>query len=206
MVAQDWFSIHNLNEPIEGYIIGIPGDTIPGLIRFDYPVAMQKYVDFYMNPGSGDKPVTYRPDDIRGYGINRKRWISVQVILDTYDGPYEFSRFGQVETIPGPVALVRLFAELDKQKKRLNSEEADRIYKNIPFDRNFSSYKNIYLKKMEEPAMEISSKQFKKNFPDNILDLMGNHPDLKKKIDDKSWGYRDLVKIVNEYNRWYHER
>ncbi|MBS0000746.1 MAG: hypothetical protein KFF73_17320 [Cyclobacteriaceae bacterium] len=203
--TQDWFSVINKNESQEGFVIGIAGDTVYGQIQYDYPVSMQKQVAFIQNAGVRNQ-ATYGPADIRGYGMNNKRWISSRVIMETYDGPYQFARFGLVETIPGPLALLRIFEEIDKKKKKLNSDQADRIYRNIQFNWDQSSFDDLYIKKHEDPATPVSSKEFKRSFSEKILHYIGDHQELREKILDKSWGYNDLEKIVNEYNRWYMNR
>jgi hypothetical protein len=203
--AQDWFSVINKNDRQKGFVIGIAGDTVHGQIQYDYPVAMQKQVAFLQNAGVSNQ-ATYGPPDIRGYGMNNKRWISSRVIMETYDGPYQFARFGLVETIPGPLALIRIFEEIDKKKKKLNSDQADRIYRNIQFNWDQSSFDDLYIKKHEELATPVSSKEFKRSFSEKILHYIGDHQELREKILDKSWGYNDLEKIVNEYNRWYMNR
>ena len=204
-LAQDWFSEYERNTPREGYIIGIAGDTIPGHIQYDYPVAMQKRVTFFRTLNQ-QNPNIYGPGDIRGYGVEDKRWISVQVIMDTYEGPFQFNRFGLVESMPGPIALVRIFEEQDKRRKKLNSEEAEIIYRNIPDKREPGSFDNVYIKKNEEPAVAVFTREFKKSFPQPILNYTADHGELKKKIDTRAWGWRDLDKIVNEYNRWFISR
>ncbi len=204
-VAQDWFSEYDRNTHHQGYIIGIAGDTIAGFVQYDYPVVMQKRVAFFQSPGQ-QNPKTYGPGDIRGYGMEDKKWISTQVIMDTYDGPFQFNRFGLVESIPGPVTLLRIFDELDKKKKKLNSEEAEVIYRNIPYNKDPSSNDELYIKKNEEAAIAVFKKEFRKSFPEQILNYVGNHQELKQKINDKSLGWKDLEKIVNEYNRWFISR
>jgi hypothetical protein len=205
MHAQDWFSGFKKGDKLDGYVIGIAGDTIPGLIQFDYPVAMQKQLVFFKSNPAETTPVTYGPAHIRGYGINDKRWLSAQVMMETYDGTYKFARFGLLETIPGPLALLRVFEEADKKKKKLNSDQASKIYKNISYEMDHGSYQDLFIKKYEDPAMAVSSKEFKKSFQKKMLLYVGDHQDLKQMIIDKSWGYKDLEKIVNEYNRWYAE-
>lgn len=203
--AQDWFSKYEKEALLEGYIIGIAGDTIRGQIRYDFPVVMQKRVAFFQSPRQQD-PMIYQPGDIRGYGIRDRRWISTQVIMDTYDGPFPFNRFGQVESMPGPLVLVRIFEEKDKHKKKLNSEEAEVIYRKIPYTRIPGSLDHLYIKKNEEPAIAVSDREFRKSFPRLILKYVGDYEELKEKIENKSWGWKDLDKIVNEYNRWYLSR
>jgi hypothetical protein len=200
--AQDWFSDHERNTNQTGYIIGIAGDTITGQIQYDYPVIMQKRVTFFQSSVLQD-PKIYQPGDIRGYGLSDKRWISTKVIMDTYDGPFQFNRFGLVESNPGPVALLRIFEEKDKHKKKLNSEEAEILYRNIPYNREPGSYDHLYIKKNEDPAISVFTREFKKTFTSQILHYIGDHQDLKDKIENGSWSWKDLDKIVNEYNRWY---
>ena len=201
--AQDWFSNFDMNDWLQGYVIGIAGDTINGSVRFDYPVAMQKHVLFYKKSGSPDQPVTYGPADVRGYGIEGKRWVSTQVMMETYDGAYQFSRFGIAETIPGPIVIVRIFEEADKKKKKLNSDQANRIVRGISYNHDPNSFRDLYIKKFEETAVPVFSREFKKSFQEKMLDYVNDHDELKDKIIDKSWGYNDLMKIANEYNRWY---
>jgi hypothetical protein len=203
--AQDWFSEYERETLLDGYIIGIAGDTIHGQVRYDYPVVMQKRVAFFQSPRQ-QEPKIYQPGDIRGYGMKDRRWISTQVIMDTYEGPYPFNRFGLVESIPGPLALVRIFEEKDKHRKKLNSEEAEIIYRNIPYTREGGSFDHVYIKKNEEPAMAVSVREFRKSFPNQILKYVGDYEELKGEIENKSWGWKDLDKIVNEYNRWYLSR
>ena len=40
--AQDWFSKNELGSQVDGYIIGIAGDTIYGSLEYSYPISMQK--------------------------------------------------------------------------------------------------------------------------------------------------------------------
>ncbi len=201
-IAQDWFSEYERKTLREGYIIGIAGDTIRGQIQYDYPVVMQKRVAFFQIPGQQNLKI-YEPGDIRGYGMADKRWISTQVIMETYDGPFQFNRFGMVESIPGPVALMRIFDEMDKHKKKLNSEEAEIIYKKIPYNREADSFDNLYIKKNEEPAIAVFTREFKKSFGQVVIRYVSDHRELKEKIDAQSLGWKDLEKIVNEYNRWF---
>jgi hypothetical protein len=204
-IAQDWFSKYDKDTHLQGYLIGIAGDTITGLVQYNYPVVMQKRVAFFQAPDQQNRK-TYGPGDIRGYGTEDKRWISTQVIMDTYDGPFQFNRFGLVESIPGPLALLRIFDEQDKKKKKLNSEEAEIIYRKIPYIRDPSSYDQLYIKKNEEAAIAVFTKEFRKSFQEQILNYVGNHQELKQKINDKSLGWKDLEKIVSEYNRWFISR
>lgn len=200
--AQGWFSAYDRNDRREGYVIGIAGDTISGQIKYDYPVVMQKRVSFFQTLNQ-QNPILYGPGDIRGYGLEDKRWISTQVIMDTYEGPFQFNRFGIVESITGPISLLRIFEELDKKKKKINSEEAEIYYRNTLYNRNPSSYDHLYIKKNDGPAIPVFTKEFRKTFNEQILKYVGDHKELKEKINNKAWGKRDLEKIVNEYNRWF---
>jgi hypothetical protein len=203
--AQDWFSSLQRDEKMTGYIIGVAGDTIQGMIQFDYPIVMQKRVTFFQEGQSRNNAV-YRPADIRGYSIGEKRWLSLKVKMDTYEGLFLFDRFGIVETIPGPIALVRIFEEKDKVKKNLNSEEAEKLFKKITYNRDPGSLENIYIQKPSEPATAVFTRDFKRSFQDRILGYVGEHTELKEKILSKTWGWKDLEKIVNEYNRWFDSR
>ena len=203
--AQDWFSTVKKNEKRQGYIIGIAGDTIPGQIQYDYPVVMQKRVMFFQN-GQMLKAELYEPEDIRGYSMDEKRWVSTRVNMETYEGVFLFNRFGIMETIPGPIALLRIFTEQDKTKKKLNSEEAEVLYRNIQTKRKPGSMKDLYIKKNEDPATAVFTKEFKRSFSDMIKSYVGDHLELKEKITNKFWRWKDLEKIVNEYNRWFESR
>jgi len=200
--AQDWFSVHSKNDILDGHIIGIAGDTIRGYIQYDYPLVMQKSVLFFESI-QDQNPRLYEPDDIRGYSTTDKWWISTKVIMNTYNGTFTFNRFGIVESMPGPLVLLRIFDEPDKLKKKLNSQEAETLHQKIQLNKDPGSIKNIYIKKNEESAIAIFNKDFKKSFVEKIQPYVGDNMDLLNKIVNKERKIREINKIVNEYNRWY---
>src|SRR5574337_1323942 len=104
--AQDWFSKHGQGEAVEGYIITVTGDTLTGLILYDYPVIMQKRISF--DQGKGQGTVIYQPKDIRGYSCNDRLWESSGVMFDTYQGAVNFMRFGILYHGNGPLHLIRI--------------------------------------------------------------------------------------------------
>ena len=203
--SQDWFSIHNQGENIPGYILGIAGDTIKGSVRYDFPIVMQKRV--YFNPKQGSASMEeYNPDNVRGYSINKKLWISTTVIMETYNGQYKFKRFGILESDPGPLFLLRIFDEQDKLKKNINSEEAEKMSKNIMLNYPENSLNSLYIKKIEGEAELLSAKSFKKSFISQIRMYVGDYEALMKKIESKQYQISDIRKIVAEYNKWFESK
>lgn len=200
--SQSWFDKNNYGEKLEGYIIGIAGDSVHGYIQYDYPVAMQKRIQFYKSL-SENQPVVYRPEDIRGYRINDRLWTSIKVIFNTYDGPYTFSRFGQFHSGAGPLSLYRLIEEKDKVKKRINSEEAEKMNSNIQISIDPGSHKQLYIKKLENPAAAIFTKEFKKSFIEKMKNIVGDDDTLYEKIRQKSLRLKDLESIITKYNSWF---
>ena len=198
---QDWFTEHTQGESISGYVLGIAGDTIKGSVKYDYPVIMQKRVYFHSLQGAAGME-EYTPDNIRGYSINEKLWISTTVVMETYDGPYKFKRFGILESDPGPISLLRIFDEQDKLKRKINSEEAEKLTKNIMLEYPESSLKSLYIKKTDGEAELISAKSFRKSFISKIRMYVGDFDDLMKKIETKQYQIKDIRKIVAEYNKW----
>ena len=199
--GQDWFSKHNQNEATAGYIITINGDTIQGSVIYDYPVVMQKRITFAKK---GDtEPKIYQPKDIRGYGCGGRFWESVNVTFQTYNGPVKFNRFGILYAGNTPLQLLRIFPEKDKMKKKMSSTRAEVIYNKIPVSQPESSFKNLYLKKLEDPAEDLNSPAYKKDFIGSIAKKVSDDADLMKKINGKEYRYKDLEKIVSEYNAWF---
>ncbi len=202
---QDWFTEHAQGESIPGYVLGIAGDTILGSVKYDYPVVMQKRV--YFNPSQGSAGMEeYTPDNIRGYSINEKLWISATVVIETYDGQYKFKRFGILESDPGPISLLRIFDEQDKLKKKINSEEAEKMTKNILLNYPDNSLRSLYIKKTDGEAELLSAKSFKKTFISKIRTYVGDFDELMKKIEAKEYQIGDIRKIVDEYNAWFESK
>ncbi len=114
-LSQDWFSINSQGEKINGFVVGVAGDTLPGYIQYDYPIIMQKKVSMFLSL-SGMEEVKFGPGDIRSYHTKEKNWISSDVMMDTYNGLFEFSRFGVMISQNGPISLIRVYDEMDKHK------------------------------------------------------------------------------------------
>ncbi len=199
--TQNWFSEIDLGNKNPGYVIGIAGDTIKGYIQYDYPIVMQKRVAFYDNT-NGNKAI-YQPEDIRGYGIGKTYWASISVRINTYNGIYVFQRFGILESDSGPVTLYRIFEEMDKKKKRINSNEAESLFDKISFYREKQSLDHLYIKKLEKPAEKVMAKSFRKSFPEKMNMYIRDHSVLLEKIKAKDLKLEDIDQIVTEYNNWY---
>lgn len=202
---QDWFTTHKQGEIVPGYILGIAGDTIKGSVKYDFPVVMQKRIYFNSLQESREME-EFTPDNIRGFLINEKIWISTTVIMETFNGPYTFKRFGILESEPGPISLLRIFDEQDKLKKKINSEEAEKITKNILLNYPDNSLRNLYIKKIEGEAESLSDKSFKKSFVSKIRIYVGDNEALMKKIEAKEYQIDDIKKIVVEYNVWFESK
>ncbi len=200
--SQDWFIKYKQGDKVEGYIIGIAGDTIHGFIQYDYPVIMQKKVEFYSGYEDTNSK-TYTPEDIRGYQVDNRVWESIQVLMETYNGIYKFSRFGILQSEPGAVSLYRILEEEDKLKKRVNSEEAEKMYENISLHHKEGSLENVYIKKREHPAEAIFTREFKRSFVENMKTYIGNYDELMARIRNKELDHDDLKTIVAEYNQWF---
>ena len=200
--AQYWFHDHPHGEKISGYILGMAGDTIEGHIKYDYPVIMQKRVAFYVS-AKNDSPIMYSPENIWGYTVNGKKWISTTVKFETYSGPYSFKRFGILESGNDRLMLLRIFEERDKLKKNVNSEEAELYLKNIMAEYPEKSFKHLYIKKTDGEAIPLGTKEFKKSFPLMMRTYIGDHPELMQRVDEKELTVKDIHEIVKEYNRWY---
>jgi len=182
--SQEWFDTHNQGDRIPGYILGMNGDTIEGFIRYDFPIVMQKRISFYASEDDTES-IVYSPEDIWGYALIGKKWISITVKMDTYDGNYKFRRFGILESEQGPVKLLRIFKETDKLKKKINSEQAERELNNIYLDYPQNSLDQLYIQKVESEAELVKSKEFKKSFISRMNFYVGDHAALIKKIESK---------------------
>jgi len=199
---QDWFSAHQEGEELPGYILGIAGDTIKGTIRYDYPIVMQKRI--YFSPGTNSlERKTYNPDNIRGFAVDNRVWVSTPANMETYDGTFAFKRFGILEYGNGPVLLIRIFDEADKHKRKINSEEAEKEYENIALQYPENSVDHLYIRKMDGAAEPINSKPFRKSFVKRIRSYVGDHDALMQKIESKQYRIGDIRTIVSEYNAWF---
>ena len=185
-----------------GYILGMAGDTIQGFIKYDYPVIMQKRISFYAEADRSD-PVMYSPENIWGYFVAGKKWISTNVIMETYNGPYSFRRFGILESDFGALMLLRIFNEGDKLKKNINSTEAEKELKNIKLNYPDHSLDQLYIKKTDGDAELLTSKAFRKSFLSKMKVYIGDDKELMKKIRNKDYTFKDIYEITPEYNQWY---
>jgi hypothetical protein len=199
--SQDWFSDYNQGEKIPGYVLGMTGDTIEGFIKYDYPIIVQKRISFYSDRNDPDA-IIYNPDNIWGFSMAGEKWIGTTVIMETYNGPYEFKRFGILESEEGPLLLLRIFNENDKLKKKVNSAEAEKEVKNITLNFPENSLDQLYIKKNEGEAESILSKEFKKYFRSKMKSYVGDNKDLIDKIDAKEYSIKEIYSIVNEYNEY----
>ncbi len=199
--GQGWFSKHNQGEPVAGYIVTIAGDTIKGVIKYDYPVVMQKRVSF-TREGTTDG-VIFQSKDIRGYSCEDMQWVSTNVTIKTYKGPVNFQRFGILYSGKGPLELLRIFPEKDKTIKKMSSSKAETMGNNIGLSQTPNSFKNLYIKKLEDPAEDVTSSTYKKQFIQKMARLVSDDKDLMDKINNKVYKYKNLPEIVNEYNQWY---
>ena len=197
--SQDWFKNHNLEEKIKGFIVGMAGDTLHGYIVYDYPIVMQKKVSIYFDQSDVEKK-NFGPGDIRSYYLEGKNWMSSDVMTETYNGRFKFSRFGIEVSSNGPVSLIRFYDEMDKHKKKMNSEEADIIFEKIPLEQKVGSLKYLYISKLSEPAEKIDSKSFNKDFISNMKNYIGDDEVLYGKIINKELTVNDIYIIVEEYN------
>ena len=202
--AQDWFSAFPLHSQVDGYIITIAGDTISGTVQFDFPVVMQKRLVFTAK--NSQDPVKYQPEDIRGYSAGTMNWESIIAIFATYDGQMKFNRFGIQYSGNGPIHLYRIFPEKDKIKKNLSSARAETIHNGIALHHDMGTFDHLYLKKSENPAMDVNDRTFKKNFQTVMSGLVSDHANLVKMIQSREYNYPDLNKIISEYNHWYLDR
>lgn len=201
-LPQDWFLNHDYGESVSAYIIGMAGDTIKGSIKYDFPIVMQKRIYFNSLQDSNTRE-EYTPDNLTGYSIGGKSWISTSVIMETFNGPFRFKRFGILESDPGPVSLLRIFDEQDKLKKKINSAEAEKKSENIMLSYPENSLDYLYIKKNEGDAELLSAKSFKKSFVSKMRSYVGDYEALMQKIEAKQYQLGDLPKIVAEYNRWF---
>ena len=203
--SQDWFSINSYGEKINGFVVGIAGDTLPGYIQYDYPIVMQKKVTMFLSLSSTEVS-TYGPGDIRSYHINGKNWISSEVTMDTYNGLFKFSRFGLMISQNGPILLIRFYDEMDKHKKNINSEEADLIMDKIPLDQTIGSLEYLYISKDNASAEKVDTKTFKKDFINKMKSYVGDNVILFEKINNKEYSIQNIHQIVEDYNSWYNNK
>jgi len=200
--AQNWFSINSYGDNMPGYVLGMAGDTIDGSIRYDYPVIMQKRIAFFSEDNTSD-PVIYSPDNIWGFSLAGKKWISTTVIMETYNGPYTFNRFGILESDQGVLMLIRIFNESDKIKKNINSAEAEKDLKNIDLDYPDNSLNQLYIKKTDGDAELLTSKEFKRSFLSKMRFYIGDCKSLMEKLENREYTIKDIYAITTEYNRWF---
>ena len=199
--AQNWFSENNQGDKMPGYVLGMAGDTIQGFIKYDYPIIMQKRISFYPTDETS-KPIIYSPENIWGFSVANKKWISATVIMETYDGQYTFKRFGILQKDQGALMLLRIFNERDKLKKNVNSAEAEKDLKNIDLNYPDNSIDQLYIKKTDGEAESLTSKAFKKSFLTKMRSYVGDNKNLLKKIESKEYSLKDIFRITEEYNQW----
>ena len=200
--AQNWFSVNSQGDKVPGYVLGMAGDTIDGSISYDYPVIMQKRIAFFPEDNISD-PVIYSPNNIWGFSLAGKKWISTTVLMETYNGLYAFNRFGIIESDQGALMLLRIFNESDKLKKNVNSTEAEKELKNIDLDYPDNSLDQLYIKKTDGDAELLTSKEFKRSFLSKMRSYIGDHKSLMQKVENKEYTIKDIFAITVEYNRWF---
>lgn len=201
-LGQDWFSEIQPEEKINGFIIGIAGDTINGMIQYDYPIIMQNTLSFTHVNTSG-REVQYQPFDIWGYSFNGIHYESIQVNMDTYQGTYTFNRFGILSSVPGAIGIYRIYPEKDKLKKNISSLEAEMEFEKIQRNPPKDDFSTLYIKKLEDPAICMGTRSFQKNFIEHITPLIADHEELFKKVENKEYTIDNVYQIVMEYNQFY---
>ena len=179
--AQSWFSEIDQGEKIDGFVIGIAGDTIKGKITYDYPIVMQNRLIF-TEKGNPGKEIQYIPFGIWGYSFNNMYYESTQVLMETYQGTYRFNRFGILTIKPGAIGIYRIYPEKDKLKRNVSSLEAETEYENIQQNPSENDYSTLYMKKLEEPAIYMGSKSFQKKFEEIIGTMVSDNSTLYNKV------------------------
>lgn len=200
--GQDWFSEIQPEEKINGFIIGIAGDTINGMIQYDYPIIMQNNLSFTHESTVG-REVQYQPFDIWGYSFNGIYYESIQVNMETYQGTYTFNRFGILSSVPGAIGIYRIYPEKDKLKRNVSSLEAEMEFEKIQQNPLKDDFSILYIKKLEDPAICMGTRSFQKNFIEYITPLISDHKDLLKKVENKEYTIDNIYQIVMEYNQFY---
>ncbi|MFC2125898.1 hypothetical protein ACFLU5_13930 [Bacteroidota bacterium] len=203
--GQDWFIEIEQGQKIDGFVIGIAGDTINGKITYDYPIVMQNRLIF-SDDNNPDEEIQFTPFDIWAYSFNDIYYESVKIKMQTYQGSYLFNRFGILTSKPGAMGIYRFYPERDKLKKNISSLEAETEYDKIKKHPPNDDFSTLYIKKLEEPAVNMGSKSFQKSFVDIIGSMISDNTDLYNKVKNKEYTIQDIHRIVEEYNREYLSR
>lgn len=66
---------------LPGYVITLPGDTVPGLIDYRNWEYNPDKISF-QSEIKGEKTVVYRPLDIQGFGVHDERYLAAIVSVD----------------------------------------------------------------------------------------------------------------------------
>jgi hypothetical protein len=203
--AQDWFNEIEQGEKVDGFVIGIAGDTIRGKIIYDYPIVMQNRLIFYDN-NNPNKEIQFTPFDIWGYAFDNTYYESVKIRMETYQGTYLFNRFGVLVSEPGAVGIYRIYPEQDKLRKNISSLEAETEYDKIKKNPPKNDYSTLYIKKLEEPGENIGTKSFQKKFVEIMGTLISDNSDLYNKVKNKEHTLQNIFTIVEEYNKAYRSK
>ncbi len=191
-----------------GYVVTKSGDTIQGYLKLKNLVNNQDKVLFYLHPDDEKYTKKYKPKMLKVYKVGPRYYESFKFRPPvTYAGNDANTYHFVLKIIDGPFSLYRWYYEsTERSKQRVKVDENNPAATQI--DLSFSEEELLthdYGKTPDGDFIDLNSMKLLTNFKKNMSKLVGDYPELAKKIKNKLEGYRyaNLEKIINEYNSWY---
>jgi hypothetical protein len=169
---------YSIGQFYEGYIINKDGTKTDGFIRYGSMAANKSNIEFYTDKTNRKTKQTLNPKEIAGYKVGSEEYHSFK-----YGVIVKEQVFGRLDT-DGHIKVYGV-AELTQLENDGDAMEFMMV-----------------LKKGDEEA--IGTARFIR-FAKEMSELVSDHKELSKKIEDKEKGYRliDMQAIIKEYNDWY---
>jgi hypothetical protein len=178
----------------ESFIITLEGDTIPGMLEFDIPYRMARRISFF--PEGSEEEERYSADDIKGFSIYGKFWISRRIKASDLDLFGGISRRLDAFLLPvieeGPIKLYLHY---------INDQFMDLDGKLIP------AYSYVLFKEEEvkEEAKEEEGYAYLRGdedwlYDNNVWYLLNDSKDIVAGIQSEEYAWDDLITLVKRYN------
>lgn len=182
-----------------GYIITLEGDTVPGYtlnLNLWNNQMMTFYYEDILNDEKGKK---YRGKDLLGYKTGPRIYERLK-----YSGlfsPYKYNFF--LRKIEGEIDLFVWYYNTNVNElmgtDALLSEASDSF---LIVEKDL--WKQVIGRTSRGEIIEFGSLKFRMKFSHKMSRLVSDHHKLARKIKDEEEGYKfkDLEKIIREYNSW----
>jgi hypothetical protein len=181
----NWYKKSMRGQKTESFIITLEGDTIPGMLEFDTPYRMARRISFFTE--GSDEAERYSGNDIKGFAIYGKFWISRRIQVSDLDLFGGISRRVDAFLLPvvedGPIKLYLHY---------INDSFMDLDGNLIP------AYSYVLFKGEKGYAYLRGDEDWL--YDNKVWYLLNDSKDIVAGIQSEEYAWDDLITLIKRYN------